>query len=193
MRHVISMVATVLIAGLWNVSPAAGVMVQFDRDVYEVNEGATFTAHIQMPEMPAAGLFSMGLTVTYDAASAEVVNVSLAPQLNGDGLGGPPRIELSPGVARIAGAQAGPQIFTGTTLVSVTFANLASLGSSYAVRLETFSSSSQFDVFIDGGGGSLDEQIEFGSATITVVPAPLGMAAMVVAWPWACVRRRPRH
>ena len=170
----------------------ADFIAHFDQPAYNVLPGAAVSVQVLLDADTLAagdqptpgGLLSMGITVSFDSTKAEVADTSkiaLPLELQSDGAGSPPLLEVAPGQARAFGSV---NVFTategygGTLLATIEIANLALLGDSYALSLGRYSASPTFANFVDWSGTLLDAQLSFGTAIVNVVPEPVSLALL---------------
>jgi hypothetical protein len=180
------------------VRPAeATFLLHFDSPSYSVTPGGTLTVNVVYdtdPNTPGdqpipGGLFSEGLKVLFPSAGASVASTSdfvLPSALNSNGIGGAADESAGPGFAGGAGAEdlSANSGYAGTVLATVTLQDLATTGT-YTLSLDKYyPSKANFVSYADGS--TLDPQLSFGTATVTVtssaVPEPatawlMGLAA----------------
>jgi hypothetical protein len=162
--------------------PVDSARLHFDKTVYSVAPGASFPVQVYLDmneaaagdQMPATGLFSMGVAVTFDPVKASVLttnDISIPAGINTDGWGGPAIREVSSGAARAAGviplgAMTG---YTNPLVATVTVKNLAS--GTYQLGLALYRTA-PWDNFLDFQGNKLDGLItNFVGATVQVQSA----------------------
>lgn len=180
-----SMVAAVLTFAWCASGLASTVSVKFDRDVYVVNgPGESFDAWvlIDYPRDTAdqdpvpAGLFSMGVEMTYPAEKARMAGmsgVSVVDELAHFAFTPNPLLHVAPGEAAAKGnidVGVDPQTpYTGRSLVKFTLTNAVPGRASYPLALGLFRTLGLNEqIFLDGFGNSLDDQIHFGNAVVVV-------------------------
>ena len=188
---------------------ASGYMIGFDQPTYTATPGADFTVSVlldadgQVPDFQGLpqGLLSMGFKVLYVPSDATVAGpdaIVLPPEMTTDGLGGPALKDVGPGRAGAAAAvdlnsQTG---YKDPLLATFHFQNTALVG--YELRLGLYFSDPRMANFVDFPGASLDADMQFGSAMVSVVPEPgsLSLAAAgaaVLALAWILNRLRQRQ
>ena len=144
--------------------------LRFDRPVYDVVPGESFNVQVFLDmddavpgnQPPTSGFLSMGTRVLFDQALAQVTNVNditVVPELDSDGLGGPAGKEAEPGNAGAFGVLpfGAPNAYFGTLLVTITIENLAARGT-YTLTPAFFNNPPVVN-FVDNLVGSLDSAI----------------------------------
>ena len=198
------------------VSPIHGeLLLRFNADEYQLSSGEIQNVRVmldspdptELAELTNRGLFSMAFQVTFDPSKAAVAaagtpaeSIGLPDDLNDDGTGRPPLIEVAPGRVRIRAALAtiAPDVYRGEDRgqgVELWLASIpiTALGDEpFTLNLELLRSGPNDQVFIDGLGNVLDEELVFGSAQV-VVPEPstaVVLGLLSVAGAGAGLRRR---
>jgi hypothetical protein len=183
-------------------------LVQFTQEVYEVLPGETFDVQVLIDgdsttpgaQPVAHGLFSFGVELSLESALASVSDVSfiaVVTPLDNFGYTAFASKSRRSGAATAAGNTAfGSSFYAGTLLVSftVTDEDLVGVGGSYQLGLG-LDPNSVPPLFIDGSGAGLDDEIQFGSAQVNVVPEPgtgLLLAGGMALLALICSRCRPR-
>jgi hypothetical protein len=186
----------------------AEILVHFDQDVYYVNgPGDTVDAMILLDadaategdDPLAEGLFSFGVATTFNGIKAQVSSdsdISAAAELDFFGFASGAFASVTPGFAGVKGnidQTANPLIPYGAPLLAkIQFTNLASAADSYPLQLDFFETLGVNEqLFIDGAGTVLDDQIRFRSARVVVVPEPTSYALLMVAMLVFMCRARP--
>jgi len=163
-------------------SEAQAARLHFGQASYSVAAGGTFQVQVYLDmneaatgdQMPATGLFSMGVKVTVDPSKAVVESVSdivIPEAIDTDGLGGLGIREIGSGYARAAGVipWAATQGYANPLLVTVTMRSLPGVTGSYPLTLG-FYRDAPWDNFLDFQGNKLDGQItSFVGSTVTVI------------------------
>jgi len=197
-----------------SVSPAAARhLVMFDQEEYTVSPGGSFQVKLNFDWDTVAdglqpcpdGLGALGLRLTFGGSDARLVDaetdVVMPPAfttteggiLSGDNQ---PHRDCGAGWVEARGSIGflDPG-YDGTLLATLDLENLAAAGTSYDLSLGFFHTNS-FANFATPTADTLDGDITFGSATVTVVPEPgtFAMAALVCCFicGWATSRKR-RH
>jgi hypothetical protein len=167
------------------VAHARAAQLRFDHSVYDAVPGQPFQVRVLLDmdeslpgdQMPPPGLLTLGLRVTFDPTNAVAGGASailLPPEMNDNGLGGPPVRETGPGYAGAYGARPPPPIgetgYTNPLLVTITLTNLSAR--SFTIRPGLFYSSTLAN-FTDFDGGVMDGTItNFVPATVRVAALP---------------------
>jgi hypothetical protein len=171
-------------------STAATISVRFDQDEYIVQgPGEAIDAWVLIDgnldpttvDRLRAGLFSMGLAMSYPSAKAQLADASqvmVVPELSHFGFSAAPFVQVSPGFAGAKGnidVTVDPQVdYVGSSLVKFTLTNTATGPDTYPLTLDFFRTVGPNEqLFLDGLGNVLDPEIQFGSARVIVVPEPL--------------------
>jgi hypothetical protein len=181
---------------LWAQRLPAELLVTFDQPKYFVNgPGDQVEVSVLVdgldstPELDGVrrGLFSFAVRTTFDGAKAKLDtadDIDPVAELTYFGLDSGAFESLGLGFAGVKGnirQQTNPlEPYGGSLLAKITLTNLASGPDVYPLRLEFFRTvgpDEQF--FLDGGGATLDSQIEFGQAEIVVIPEP---PSVVLLW-----------
>jgi hypothetical protein len=157
--------------------------VRFDATEYTVAPGETLSVEIlfdaddQQPGFQGLlqGLLGMSFMVEFDPFLALVAgqdDIAIQAALDGDGLGGPALKAVGPGYAGAAGAVAldNAEGYKESLLAQVGIRHTAQ--GSYTLGLDFFFTDPRMADFVDIDGNALDDQITFGSASVTVVPEP---------------------
>ena len=184
--------ALLLIAVTWFLpgrSLLAEITVRFDQDVYFVTgPGDTIDAMILLDADPTAdgdqplteGLFSFGVATSFDATKAQVssdADITAAAPLDFFGFAGGAFESVAAGFAGVKGnidQTVNPLVPYGASLLAqITITNLASAPDSYPLGLDFFNTlGANEQIFIDGTGAVLDDQIHFRTARVVVIPEP---------------------
>jgi len=155
--------------------------VEFPRPAYEILLGQEFRAPVQMKPLPASGLFSYGLVVTVEGTNGLVGITTLTPgpTLAFDGVNGPGSrgVTAEPGKFTSKGTA---DIFLPDKpnhrvpeLGNVSIAGLPD--GTYTLRLAPYNTLGPTEtIFVDGLCRSLDGQLDFGTASLTVIGKPEG-------------------
>lgn len=165
----------------------AAILVDFDQAEYVLPNASTpLTVGVIIDaddatlgiQSLANGLFSAGLKVEFLDVKAEAMSpsdVAPAPELDNFGPLASADIAVAPGEAAFRGnvvlsSPGDPATpHTGSSLATITLQNLASAAGSYGLSLDFYKPLGPTeDSFVDGLGATLDSQIVFGSAIVTV-------------------------
>lgn len=162
----------------------AGLTVRFESVSHEVaGQGdVTLTLVIDGDDrarglQPVAnGLFHFGVRITYPLAQVEAGSaaVRVTPSLNYTGMVPGAAVESAEGSIRIRGNISLESLtsapYLGSTLLTFTFRNRAPVGTRYQISLESARTAASQVMFIDGKGAPQDELVNYGAATVIVVP-----------------------
>jgi hypothetical protein len=201
---VASAVMTGVLAGAQSAAAqTAGVI--FDRSVYQVAPGETFDvqvlldADLSTPEAEglANGLFSYSWTASFDAAKASVDSITVPSQLDYFGFANGASITSEPGLIGAEGNidQVALEPYDGGLLATISLTNLAPVPDEYVLALNLASHLPKEELFLDGKGNVLDEELFFGTARVIVaVPEPASVSLMLCGAAGALLfwRRRAR-
>jgi hypothetical protein len=180
-----SFILAVLVSSLF-VGPALADLTRFDQDVYAVQPGETFAVKLLLDvdetlpgyQLPDSGLFSMGIKLLFDSSNAVVTSVDsivIPDPLNSDGLGGDAPREVGQGFAGAAGARplGSTEGYSDPLLVTILVTDLNALdpAESYDLNLDFFYPE-PFENFLDYEQNPLDSGIDFGMASVLLVPEP---------------------
>jgi hypothetical protein len=161
---------------------ALAARLHCDQTTYVVAPGASFPVKIYLDmneavggdQMPATGLFSMGVAVTFASSNAVVLStndIAIPAGINTDGWGGPGIREVAAGSGRAAGVipLGAPSGYTNSLMATVTVKSLAS--GTYQLGLALYRVA-PWDNFLDFQGVKLDGLItNFVGATVQVQAA----------------------
>jgi hypothetical protein len=155
--------------------------VEFPQAHYDVAALQEFTTPVRINPVPAAGLFSYGLVCSVEGSNGLTGIVAMTPlsTLAFDGVVG----AGTRGVTSLSGKYTGkgsvdiqlPQKsnHTDPNLGTIAIAGLPA--GNYTLSLGNYNTLGPTEsVFVDGQSHSLDSQITFGSATLSVVASPVG-------------------
>ena len=158
--------------------------LEFPQAHYEILLGREFQVPVQMRPLPTAGLFSYGVVTTVKGSNGlvGVVTMNPMPPLSFDGILGPG----TRGVIAVAGSFSGKgsvDIFlpekpnhTDPTIGTVSVAGLPE--GTYTLALAPYNTLGITEsIFVDGLCRSLDPDLDFGTATLTIVSRPEGVLA----------------
>jgi hypothetical protein len=166
-------------------SANGAIRVGFDRDEYQVT-GPNTTVPIKIVldaesatpaiDKLAAGLFSFGVRVGFDATRARlsgVGDISAVPELNFFGFAPGALESTGAGFGAVKGninSLASPLApYQGSVLADLSLTNLATGPSTYPLQLGLFNTlGASEQIFLDGSGQALDGQITFGTARVVV-------------------------
>ena len=164
---------------------ARAARLHFGQTNYTVTAGGTFQAQVYLDmneaaagdQMPATGLFSMGVKVILDPLKATVQStnsIAMPAAIDSDGLGGPGIRAVGQGYAQAAGVVPGAAGYTNALLATVTIKDVSP--GTYQLNLGFYHSAPPWDNFLDMLGNRLDGQINnFVPATVQVqVPGAPG-------------------
>ena len=194
-----------LLAGV--IGPAAGYAqgtfsVNFQQPVYPIPAGGTIPINVLIDPVPGAGLFSYGISVSFNPIQAAIELTQITPpeELNFNGVRGPGAISsVGNGIASIKGTvdvSVQPlRPYMGSLLATVLVTDHSGkIGGSYTLGLSIYRTlGSSEHVFVDGSGQVLDGNIVFGTTTLNVVPEPKPLhLALFGSCCWFWVVRRPR-
>ncbi len=168
----------------------AGVV--FDRSVYQVAPGETFDLQVLLdgdlsttePDTIANGLFSYSWQLTFASANANVANILVPAELNYFGFVDGANILSNPGLVGVEGNvnQVTVKPYDGSLLATISLTNLADVPSEYDVTLSLAPHLPKEQLFLDGQGNVLDDDLFFGSARVIVaVPEPACAALALVS------------
>ena len=159
--------------------PARGAQLRFGQSAYTVGLGGTVEVQVLLDtdeapgdQMPAGGIFSMGVEITFEPGGAVVSDtndLALPAGLDGNGIGGPAIKGLQSDCAGAAGAVG----FVATTghddPVILTVSITGASAGTHTLGLGLLFDSPQANFVEYDTGHMLDEEItDFGSATVTV-------------------------
>ncbi len=160
---------TLLLAAWTGGGPACAAQLALVEPVLTIAPGGYFTldVHLDMNELmpgrqaPTNGLYSFGAKVLFDTRGLSVSStndITIPPELDGNGLFGPAQRTLGSGSAGAAGAVAftATNGYAGTKVMSVRF-NVLTAGV-HKVRIAFFHDPPVAN-FVDFGGRTLDAQI----------------------------------
>jgi hypothetical protein len=159
---------------------ADAIRVSFDRDSYEVRPNQDFQVKVTITP-PPAGLFSYGVRITFPSTSAAAAasdSILIPSPLDFGGvLGAGAFRQVSPGSLAVKGTvEQSPNLlaYSGELLAmfNLTAGDL-NLGNTFSLGLDLFRTLGPTEsIFVDGQGNPLDGRLQFGGATVTVVPEP---------------------
>jgi len=175
------------------------VLVGFEQVSYLAILGETVPVRIEIKSTLPVGLFSYGLRLVYapEMGRVESVNGIYVPaELDFDGVMGPgARREVGDGFGAVKGTVdffADPaKFYTGKLLAA--FDLTCEHAGDYLLELELYRTIGPTEtVFVAGDGISLDEMLEWGTATIVVIPEvkPALLLVLGLGCLWALRRRR---
>lgn len=165
---------------------AQPVRIDFDQPHYQASLGTPIAIRTRLDAPVPAGLFSYGLRLVFDPRAGGLITeggiITPAP-LNFNGVEGPGALKsIETDNAAVKGTIdvfADPQVyFAGTDFVvfDISFSNPGE----YELGLASFRTLGPTEsIFVSGDGTDLDDLIQFGTATLTVVPEP-GVARLVI-------------
>jgi len=151
---------------------ASDYTVAFDKPEYVIHAQDEYTVNVHIDPVPATGLYSVGVKVTFPQENATVLEESdivLPAELNSDGWGGAPDKSTGDGYAGAAGAVVQLQPYNDSLVLSVQLTDLTAEGvdfDSYTLGLE-FYYTSQVN-FVDFTISELDSLIAFTTASVNV-------------------------
>ena len=178
--------------------------VHFDQATYAVTPQGTVAVGVVIDPTPSAGLFSFGLKVTFNEALARIESataVSVPPPIDFNGVAGPGALRVlasgSVGVKGTVDFFVSPiPAYDGALLATITLRDLSGrIGTASPLNLEIFRTLGPSEsVFVDGAGTVLDERLEFGAVTLTVIPEPATalLLALTAALGCALLPKRSR-
>jgi len=153
------------------VANASDYTVSFDKQEYLVHTGGSFTVQLHIDPIPAEGLYSMGVKITFPVSKLQVLQISdiiVPPPLNSDGWGGPPDKSLGNGYAGAAGAVVVFEPYLDSLILSVLLHDLTpeTVGfEQYPLNVELFYLPPKTN-FVDFEGQDVDSLIAFGNASV---------------------------
>jgi hypothetical protein len=166
---------------------AEGVL--FDQSVYQVAPGETFAIQVLIdgelgtPEADpvSAGLFSYGWQVTFDSTKATVDNVDVPDALDFFAFAPGASIVTDPGLIAAEGNvdQVAFDPYEGSLLATITLVNTAPVPEEYLLTLSLAPHFPGEELFLDGKGIVLDDNLVFGTARVIVaIPEPASGALL---------------
>jgi len=180
-----------------SVNVQAAIQVYFDQDEYIVQLGQEFDVSIRVNQTDlSAGILSMGVSITFDPAYAEVLSIDITDALDDDGTGSPGHRQIGVGYGQVAGFFADAGTYIGGELVTFHMRNLSTQlnlapGDRYPLTLGLFDNTASFANFIDGDTyQDIDSDIVFGTANV-LVPEPVALTMLALGGV-ALLRRRKR-
>ena len=169
----------------------AGILVHFGEPFYTVDKGDILRIDVILDaddqlegdQSLPNGLASMSFEMFFDDTGLSVLDVDLPSILTNDGLDGPPRVELTPpGFARVRAAvfflsdefYLGEESPSGENRLRLaTLEIMADLVGDFDLGLKLWQPAGSADEgFVDGQQNTLDGEIQYGQATVRVVPEP---------------------
>ncbi|MCP4708144.1 MAG: hypothetical protein GY869_05940 [Planctomycetes bacterium] len=138
-----------------------------------IHPGDTFTTQVHISPLPPAGLYSMGVKITFDGAKTQVIHfddIIIPDAINSGPFGGPPDKSTSFGYAAAAGVVVQFQGYLDSLLVSFNLTDLTEPAypfNSYTLNLDLYYDPPATN-FFDFDQQQLDELITFTSAAVTV-------------------------
>ena len=177
-----------LTALLLTATASRAAVIGFDREVYEITPGESFTITIvydasENPglQAPSPGLLTAGLKVLFPSQRAQVRSdgdVWIPELFESNGAGGPPEIERGIGMARFFGVMKLDTLtgYRGTTLLKLTLQDLTPdyPFEPYMISLARHGS---HDKFIDMDGEVLDDALAYRTAMVIPEPACVTLLA----------------
>lgn len=155
------------------VAPLHAVEVKFENSQYVAEPGSAFYARVVIDHDGRApeNLFSYGVRVIPSATSGLTVGgISVPSELDYNGFGPGAEINVSPGVLGAKGNVGSGGYYGGSPIATYTLS--FDQPGSYSLDLAIYRTlGSTEQVFVDGNGASFDDDIVFGSATVTVIAA----------------------
>ncbi len=203
-------IAAVVLALLLAENTTRGeILIGFDQEEYVVTSvdepfsvQVLIDANDQTPELDPVrgGLFSFGTKFTFDATKAEIKDASdiaIQDDLDHFGLSDGGFIEVSAGAAAGKGnidQSVNPlEPFAGNLLMTTTVSNKAAPLDEYLLTLETFRTLGPNEqIFLNGSGDSLDDDIVFGTARVRVIPEPTSGLFLALGGVMFLIRYRSR-
>lgn len=203
----VGMVAVVM--GWLSATAQGSLFVGFDKQVYQPGERFAVQVKLDADDTAADrqdeshrvwddlpyGLFSLAISVQIEGSGARVggiQDVQLAEDLNDDGTGRPAMIQVTEGFIKIRGAlkPSAGDFYHGNPLMTLFLTDPPSRDEPYTLSLHLLKSSPREQVFIDGLGNVLDDQITFGTATVGMIPEPASLSMLMGAVACRLARRR---
>jgi hypothetical protein len=180
----------------------AGVV--FDRSVYQVAPGETFDIQVLLdgdlstPEADAlaSGLFSYSWQMTFESANASVDTILVPPELDYFAFLDGASIKTFADVAAVEGNinQVTLEPYEGSLLATISLTNLAPVPTEYDLTLSLAPHLPKEQLFLDGEGNVLDDDLFFGAARVVVaIPEPGTVTLALVsacAAGFVCWRKR---
>lgn len=178
-RFLIQAVALLCVPPVLAQSP--NYRVEFPQANYDVSALQEFTTSVRINPVPASGLFSYGLICTVEGNNglAGIVTMVPVPDLGFDGIRG----AGSRAVSAITGRYTGkgsvniqlPQKTNHNDPILGTLAIAGLTPGTYVLGLASYNTLGPTEsVFVDGQSRSLDSQLVFGSATLSIASSPVG-------------------
>jgi hypothetical protein len=176
--------------------------VGFEQSSYSVPAGGTVTVNVLIDPVPASGLFSFGVQLNSDGSQARVesaAGITVPAPLDFNGAFGPALKSVTPGMAGVKGtvdfSATPPKYYSGGLLATFTVRDLtAAARTSYLLSLGIYRTLGPAEsVFVNGAGETLDGEISFGSATVTVIPEPTGALLLLLGGALLAGRRKHNH
>jgi hypothetical protein len=164
--------------------------VYFNQSNYNVSPGGSVSVSIRIDGDSIAagdqsvtnGLYAYGVRASFPAANAAVApgSITVPAELDFNGFSAGASKSIGSGFAEVLGnvdQSPFPSVnYTGNLLSSFTLNDLTLAPGNYQLSLGLHSLAG--NKFIDGEGNPLDSSIQFGTATVTVVPEPMAMSLL---------------
>ncbi|MBP8258398.1 MAG: hypothetical protein KA118_01885 [Verrucomicrobia bacterium] len=170
-----NLVLVVLVWSAWPREVCASFSVRPERADYVVSLGQAFSIPVLIDPIPAAGLFSYGITLWIQGTNAVGTNsiaVSVPSVLDYNGVRGPGALgEVGVGHASVKGTVdffADPVVFYNGSLLAVfTLTDLAA--GAYTLSVDRYATlGATEELFVDGTGAVLDPLLAFPASTLVV-------------------------
>jgi hypothetical protein len=166
--------------------------VYFDQSNYTVSPGGSVSVGIRIDgdnsvagDQPVTnGLFAYGVRASFPATSAAVPleSITVPPALDFNGFSAGASKSIGSGFAEVIGNVDQLPFLTvnyaGNLLSSFTLNELTLSPGSYQLSLGLHSFAG--NKFVDGMNNPLDNSLQFGTATVTVVPEPMALSLLAL-------------
>jgi hypothetical protein len=163
--------------------------VHFNQSNYNLQPGGTIPVSVVIDPVPGGGLFSYGVSVSFDPAGTLLAfaGINVPKDLDFNGVLGPGASQMiTDGAAAVKGtvnfSLVPIQAYSGAVLATFLVTDRSGVaGSSTPLTLSLYRTLGPSEhVFVDGQGQALDDKLTFGSTTITVIPEPGILSLLLV-------------
>jgi hypothetical protein len=163
--------------------------VHFDQSNYNLQPGGTIPVSVVIDPVPGGGLFSYGVSASFDPAGALLgfAGINVPKELDFNGVLGPGASQMiTDGTAAVKGTVSFSLVpiqgYSGALLATFLVTDHSGVpGNSTPLTLALYRTLGTSEhVFVDAQGQTLDDKLTFGSATITVIPEPGVLSLLLV-------------